>query len=325
MMICFALGTASLALSALRPLLKDIDTNISIPKDIETMNEISYEEYVSLPVLDSLEITENQKTAEQADESTVLGILLEDAKISDSAEDECTVMADITILKNENEIKKKEDVPIGLSNTENTGIPEELLSALSDCKKGDILTVGPLEEYEGAKYVDIKVNVKEIYQIPYPVTDEYMTEHTEYKSFQEMINRINTDRQSEVREKIRGKTLSKLLDEAISRTTFLDFPSSLCKKEYEILREEDSEATYSDAKESLKKIFFLASMIKKYDLATEEEINSKVSEYCKINNVNLSGYERERVSYMLFEDRVTNLLYKKAEIVTTQSGKTKSQ
>ena len=322
--MCFALGTASLILAMLLPLLKNMDTNISIPKDVETMDEISYEEYVSLPVLDSLEITESQKTAEQADENTVLGILLEDAITLDSAEDECTVMADMTLLKNENEIKKKEDVPIGLSDTGDTGIPEELLSALSDCKKGDILIVGPLEEYEGTKYVDVKINVKEIYQIPYPVTDEYMTEHTEYKSFQEMINRINTDRQSEVREKIRAKTLSKLLDEAISRTTFLDFPSSLCKKEYEILLEEDSGATYSDAKESLKKIFFLASMIKKYNLATEEEINSKVSEYCEINNVNLSGYERERVSYMLFEDRVTNLLYKKAEIVTTQLGETKS-
>ena len=98
----------------------------------------------------------------------------------------------------------------------------------------------------------------------------------------------------------------------IAKTTFITIPDSLCKEEYEVLQKEDPSSTYEDARESLKKIFFIATVVKEKGLATNEEIDKRASDI--MSNEGLTQYEKERARYLLYEEDVTNYVYKNIKI-----------
>ena len=87
-------------------------------------------------------------------------------------------------------------------------------------------------------------------------------------------------------------------------------------KELEVLQKENPDATYDEAKHSLYKIFFIASVIKNYDVATKTDMEKRYSKLDESETAGLSDYEVERKKYLLFEDDVVTCIYKKIQINT---------
>lgn len=85
-------------------------------------------------------------------------------------------------------------------------------------------------------------------------------------------------------------------------------------KELETLQKDDPNATYDEAKHSLYKIFFIASVIKNYDVATKTDMEKRYAKLDQSETEGLSEYEIERKKYLLFEEDVVTCIYKKVQI-----------
>lgn len=110
--------------------------------------------------------------------------------------------------------------------------------------------------------------------MPYPVTDNYIGENTEYQSLYDMRTELINDSSGEAKQLARTHTINTLIDTMMSQTTFIQLPESLIMKELDALKRDNPDATYEEAKHSLYKIFFIATVIKDYDVATLTDIEN---------------------------------------------------
>lgn len=125
---------------------------------------------------------------------------------------------------------------------------------------------------------------------------------------------LMNDASGEAKEIAREHTINTLIDTMMEQTTFIKLPDSLIMKELEVLQKENPNATYDDAKHSLYKIFFIATVIDNYDIATKTDIEKRYSKLDASETEDLTPYEVERKKYLLFEEDVVTCIYKKVGI-----------
>ena len=150
--------------------------------------------------------------------------------------------------------------------------------------------------------------------MPCPVTDKYISENTEYKSVANMKSYLMNDSSGEAKQIARTHTINTLIDTMMSQTTFIKLPESLIMKELDALKKDNPDDTYEEAKHSLYKIFFIATVIKDYDIATLTDIEKRYAKLDDSEKEGLSDYEIERKKYLLFEDDVVTCIYKKVQV-----------
>lgn len=82
-----------------------------------------------------------------------------------------------------------------------------------------------MEEFLKYKNKEVYVKVNAVYNIEYPITDDYMQKNTEYSSLDDMVRgTINKDKQQN-RTQRREKTMGELLDRVLEKQ--LLFPSRI--------------------------------------------------------------------------------------------------
>ena len=307
--MCFTLGIGALAAAILMQKIEPtiVDPEMTVSKQPKLLSEIDVTDYVSLPVLESVSIHETYEIPEKDAEKAALDRLLVTAKKLNVIEGECTAFLDMTISSKDEFINSEVNKPFYVSRNSNKALTE----ALSGKATGDFVKVNDVE-YQPYGTVDIQMTVRDIYAMPYPVTDDYVKKNTNYSSFDEMKNEMTASNTFTAISETRSETVDNLIDQMIAKTTFITIPDSLCKEEYEVLQKEDPSSTYEDARESLKKIFFIATVVKEKGLATNEEIDKRASDI--MSNEGLTQYEKERARYLLYEEDVTNYVYKNIKI-----------
>lgn len=313
--VCFILGISCIA-AALYTSKKEDTTVIAKEYARPTLlSQIDVEDYVVLPVLEGVKVTQNQ--TEQDDYSRLEKKLILEI-ISSAPELECiekkgTIIADYTVSNNGKFIKEFKDSILGVGTNQ---IPEKLEKALMGCKKGISINVEDLSGFYEDKNVDVYMTVKFIHDIEYPIPDSYMASHTEYDSISEMVRATVNKKESEKIEKSRQETLEQLLEIILKKTSFTELPGSLVEEERVALEKEGQEnITYQSAEKSLRKLLLIKSLIEKNSIVSVNELETRLQEYEKSGQRELSEYEKEREMLLLAEKDAVNYLYKQVEIV----------
>ena len=170
----------------------------------------------------------------------------------------------------------------------------------------------------------VDITISDILNMPYPVTDDYIQNNTEYDSVHDMCSALKNDASGEAKEIAREHTINSLIDTMMEQTTFIQLPESLIQRELEVLQKDDPNATYEQAKHSLYKIFFIASVIKNDGVATKTDLEKRYEKLDKSEKEGLSKYEIERKKYLLFEEDVVTSIYKKVQINSQESSTSSS-
>lgn len=199
---------------------------------------------------------------------------------------------------------------------ENIGYPNE---KLNNAKKGDTVRVTDTT-FNGVEDASVDITISDILNMPYPVTDDYIQNNTEYDSVHDMCSALKNDASGEAKEIAREHTINSLIDTMMEQTTFIQLPESLIQRELEVLQKDDPNATYEQAKHSLYKIFFIASVIKNDGVATKTDLEKRYEKLDKSEKEGLSKYEIERKKYILFEEDVVTSIYKKVQINSQESS-----
>lgn len=288
-------------------------------KSPELLSQINMTQYVSLPAsfsdiditedLDNITVTEDNVDNVMYDQllktATHLGAVMNDGE---------TLIADYTITQN-NEVKEvKTNQMIGYSSSSKL-YGEDVFQALANAAVGQAVHMENVT-FDGYENAIVDMTITNIYDMPYPVTDDYIAGNTEYDSVYNMRLSLINDSSGEAKELARAHTISSLIDTMMSQTTFIKLPESLIMKELEVLQKENPDTTYDEAKHSLYKIFFIASVIKNYDVATKTDMEKRFAKQDEKDTAGLSDYEKERMKYLLFEDDVVTCIYKKIQINT---------
>lgn len=270
------------------------------------LSEVHMPDYVSLPIFEGMDIEEasNVDDEESARAAAYEELLRTAGKLTEPSGD-CTAVCDITVSRANLFIESLSDYPLGLQKDIGK-------------KAADFLKENPGETsirlehvtFNHFEDVNLDITVKGIYDIPEPVSDKYMKEHTEYDSFSSMVSSLIKNDLDQTRESLRQETMDNLIGYSMDQTTFMELPESLYDQEFEVLRKADSGVQFEDAKESLKKVFFIAAVLDRYSLADEQERFRIVNKYEEQHSLELEGYEEERMSYLLLEEEVNNYLYK---------------
>lgn len=270
------------------------------------LSDIRMMDYVSLPVFEGMEIKESAKleTGEGARREAYEELLRTAEKLA-SPENNCTFICDITISRDKRFLDKQTDY--SLSSQSDVG--KAVAGYLKECP-GEYSVRLEHVKYLSWEEVNLDIDIKSIYAIPSPVTNAYVKEHTQYNSFSDMVSNFIKNTLDESRDNIRQDTIANLLDYAIQRTTFMELPESLYNQEFDVLKKDIPEIQFEDAKRSLKRIFFIGAVADRYQLADEVERIQRVLKYQEENSVQLTDYEKERMSYLMLEDDVNNYIYK---------------
>ena len=146
------------------------------------LSDVCMEEYVSLPVFEGMEIEES--TTVEDDEVAQKEAYQEILKTADKLtvpNKNSTIICDITISKNKEFLDKYEDQSIGTK----SDFGAALLKILGvDTSQKNIRMEWAYNDIEDATY---DIIIKEIYNIPFPITKDYMQKHTQYDSFSSMV------------------------------------------------------------------------------------------------------------------------------------------
>lgn len=293
---------------------KEAVTKVKSP---ELLSEIKIPSYVSLPAsfadinieedLDNIEVTEDNV------EDVMYEQLFKTAQTLQMVEKSGeTLVADYTITK-DNQVKKVESgVTIGYED-KSSMYDENVYKGLQNTSVGKTIHLEGVT-FDGISDSTLDITIHTIYDMPYPVTDKYISENTEYKSVYDMKAALMNDASGEAKEIAREHTINTLIDTMMEQTTFIKLPDSLIMKELEVLQKENPNTTYDDAKHSLYKIFFIATVIDNYDIATKTDIEKRYSKLDASETEDLTPYEVERKKYLLFEEDVVTCIYKKVGI-----------
>lgn len=282
----------------------------------ELLSDVNMPSYVSLPAsfsnidivedLDDIEVTE-----ENADEVMYEQLISSAGKLSEVSED-TLLLVNYTVTKN-NEVEAVES-GLRLGYSERSVLYDR---TVYDTLNG--LTAGSPVRLEGVffnGYSDctLDITVTDIYDMPYPVTDEYIKEKTEYESVSAMRSHLINDAGGEAKEIARENTISKLIDIMMDQTTFIRMPDSLVARELQLVQKDNPGATYDDAKRSLQRIFFIAAVISNYDIAAQSDMDKRFDNLPEAEKEGLDEYEAERQKYLLYEEDVVMCIYRKVNI-----------
>ena len=279
------------------------------------LSDINIPQYVSLPVLQSITIEEAEIAGYKDAEKEALNSVVNMADKLQYVDRACTALIDYTVSKDNEFLDRQYDFLYYVPMDKNL-MDGRLMEAFHGKGTGEMFSVMSVKflDYQNA---DVQITIKELYDMPYPLTDQYMAKHTEYASFAAMASAIREEHDKEKRDHTRTSTVNSLLATAIDRTTFVSIPDSLVQEEYKALNNNSGENsyTYEDARKNLRKIFFIAAAIEEYDIASSQALDVRADNYIRTNGIQASDYERERLRYLLYEDEVTNYIYKNVRLV----------
>lgn len=292
----------------------DTQTTQITQKQPELLSDINLSSYASLPAafeaVTISEDTDNAKITQDNVEDVIYKQLFATASHPDVIEDGCSLKVDFSITQNGQVSDRKTDYIIGY---DQKNMSKNVYDALKEKSAGDTLRVEDAE-FAGSGTGIVDISIRDIYGMPYPVTDKYIAQNTEYASLSDMKAKLVQNAESTVRVQTRQQTLSGLIDEMMKQSTFVTAPDSLVIKELEVLKKDNPDATYSDAQHSFYKLAFIAAMLKKYDIADTSEVERRYAALPEKKRNSFTQYEAEREKYLLFEDDVTNYIYRKVQI-----------
>ena len=243
--------------------------------------------------------------------------LLKNAGELKKVSEECTVSMDFTISQKGKFVERKKNYLVGIGNrTLDPDIEEKLIGM----KPGDSADLGKVEEFLKYKNKEVYVKVNAVYNIEYPITDDYMQKNTEYSSLDDMVRgTINKDKQQN-RTQRREKTMGELLDRVLEKTTFVSIPDSLIEEELKVLDKDGEKHTFKEAEQSLKKVFLIEAVNEKYKLVSAAEMEKRAKDVIDSSNAEYSEYEKQRLQYLECEEDVVNFLYKTIDIVEKEES-----
>lgn len=285
-------------------------SNVSSPT---LFSQVDVSSYVSLPVLEGMQVEEEVEEKNYDDtEKEITDTILKNAGELKKVTEECTVSMDFTISQKGKYVDRKKEYLVGIGNRT---LPSDVEEKLIGMKKGDSTDLGKVEEFLTYSNKEVYVKINAIYNIEYPITDDYMTKNTEYSSLEDMVrSTINKDKQHNRTER-REKTMSELLDNVLKKTTFVTIPDSLIDEELKVLNKDGEKHTFKEAETSLKKIFLIGAINEKYKLVSASEMQKRADAQISSSGQEYSDYEKQRLQYLECEEDVVNLLYKTIEIV----------
>ena len=250
-------------------------------------------------------------------EKEIVDTLLKNAGELKKVSEECTVSMDFTISQKGKFVERKKNYLVGIGNrTLDSDIEEKLIGM----KPGDSADLGKVEEFLKYKNKEVYVKVNAVYNIEYPITDDYMQKNTEYSSLDDMVRgTINKDKQQN-RTQRREKTMGELLDRVLEKTTFVSIPDSLIEEELKVLDKDGEKHTFKEAEQSLKKVFLIEAVNEKYKLVSAAEMEKRAKDVIESSNAEYSEYEKQRLQYLECEEDVVNFLYKTIDIVEKEES-----
>ena len=273
---------------------------------------------MSLPVLEGMQVEEVVEEKNYDDtEKEIVDTLLKNAGELKKVSEECTVSMDFTISQKGKFVERKKNYLVGIGNrTLDPDIEEKLIGM----KPGDSADLGKVEEFLKYKNKEVYVKVNAVYNIEYPITDDYMQKNTEYSSLDDMVRgTINKDKQQN-RTQRREKTMGELLDRVLEKTTFVSIPDSLIEEELKVLDKDGEKHTFKEAEQSLKKVFLIEAVNEKYKLVSAAEMEKRAKDVIESSNAEYSEYEKQRLQYLECEEDVVNFLYKTIDIVEKEES-----
>ena len=291
-------------------------SSASSPVLFSQVSDIS--SYVSLPVLEGMQVEEVVEEKNYDDtEKEIVDTLLKNAGELKKVSEECTVSMDFTISQKGKFVERKKNYLVGIGNrTLDSDIEEKLIGM----KPGDSADLGKVEEFLKYKNKEVYVKVNAVYNIEYPITDDYMQKNTEYSSLDDMVRgTINKDKQQN-RTQRREKTMGELLDRVLEKTTFVSIPDSLIEEELKVLDKDGEKHTFKEAEQSLKKVFLIEAVNEKYKLVSAAEMEKRAKDVIESSNAEYSEYEKQRLQYLECEEDVVNFLYKTIDIVEKEES-----
>ena len=306
------------------------EETVSKVKSPELLSEIDMTSYVSLPEsFSDIDITEDLDNIEVTDDN-VQDVMYEQldktadrlGSVQSASRDNITLIVDYTVTQKGKVKEVKSNFKMAYS--DNSKIySDDVYTALNNAKKGDTVRVTDTN-FNGVEDVSVDITISDILNMPYPVTDDYIQNNTEYDSVHDMCSALKNDASGEAKEIAREHTINSLIDTMMEQTTFIQLPESLIQRELEVLQKDDPNATYEQAKHSLYKIFFIASVIKNDGVATKTDLEKRYEKLDKSEKERLSKYEIERKKYLLFEEDVVTSIYKKVQINSQESSTSSS-
>lgn len=302
------------------------EETVSKVKSPELLSEIDMTSYVSLPEsFSDIDITEDLDNIEVTDDN-VQDVMYEQldktadrlGSVQSASRDNITLIVDYTVTQKGKVKEVKSNFKMAYS--DNSKIySDDVYTALNNAKKGDTVRVTDTT-FNGVEDASVDITISDILNMPYPVTDDYIQNNTEYDSVHDMCSALKNDASGEAKEIAREHTINSLIDTMMEQTTFIQLPESLIQRELEVLQKDDPNATYEQAKHSLYKIFFIASVIKNDGVATKTDLEKRYEKLDKSEKEGLSKYEIERKKYLLFEEDVVTSIYKKVQINSQESS-----
>lgn len=297
-----------------------VQETVTKVKSPELLSEINMTSYVSLPAsfsdVDIVEDLDNIEVTEENVDTVMYDQLFSTARHLATVDgDDKLIVANYTITKDGQVKDVKNDAYIGYSQKSEM-YDDTIKRALSGAVVGTPIHVEGAK-FDGVEDAIVDITITDIYDMPYPVTNNYIKDNTGYENIYDMRAALMNDSSGEAKRIARDHTIKTLIDTMMNQTTFIKLPESLIMKELEVLQKEDPSATYDDAKYSLYKVFFIASVIENYDVATKTDMEKRFNSLDDTEKEDLSEYEAERLKFLLFEEDVVTCLYKKVDIKST--------
>lgn len=299
-----------------------ITKEVSKTREPQLLSEIKMTSYVSLPPsfsdIEIVEDLDNIEVTEENVDDVMYEYLFRTASRANALDkDGKSAVVDYTITQ-ENSVKEVKNNEI-IGYDRNSFYDNTVYKELKDKTAGDIIHLEGIT-FDGYENATLDLTVEYIYDMPYPATDSYVKKHTTYANVYDMRQALMNDASGEAKEVARAHTISSLIETMMSQTTFIKLPESLIMKELETLQKDTPEATYEEAKHSLYKIFFIAAVIDKYDVATMTDMEKRYEKLDESEKAGLDEYEVERKKYLLFEDDVVTCIYRTVVITNSESA-----
>lgn len=283
----------------------------------ELLSDIDMASYVSLPAsfanIDIVENLDDISVTEDNVDDVMYGQLLSSASHLGTVErDGIMLVMNYTITQGHEVKDVQSDYWIGY-NSKSSQYDETVHEALFGVSPGTPVHMEGVF-FKGVSDAIVDLTITDIYEMPYPVTDKYIKDKTEYSSVSDMRAELLNDANGEAKAMARQQTISGLIDSMLEQTTFVRLPESLVVKELEVLQAENPTATYDDAKYSLRRIFFIAAVIKNYDIAESADMDKRYENLPESEKSGLDEYSAERKKYLLYEEDVVTCIYRKINI-----------
>lgn len=320
-LISFLIAAACLLTAALyinrknAGMIEYVEEKSDTVRDPELLSEIKLGSYVSLPAaFETISIEEEIKETNISSdnvEEVMYDQLLSTAHHLEKAKENTLLLVNFTITKEGNFVTRENDYWMSFRRSKVSD--DQVYKTISEMLMNEPVRMTDVnfEDYEN---VTVDIEITDIIDMPYPVTDQYVDKNTEYSSVADMQAKLLQQDNRSVKTEARENTLDSLVDVMIRQTTFVSAPESLIQEEFEVLKKENPDAIYSDAQKSIYRILFIAAMIEKYKIASVTDMQKRFEALPLEERSQMTDYEVERTKYLLFEEEVVMFIYKKVQI-----------